>query len=97
MITHPRADQLAKAVSDWIDQIRPSLDPRHAFLARVAVNALATVERELSLGVDFEAAATKRLSALLKRQGGHGPGPGRGNAAPRRQRRRSASAGPRAP
>jgi hypothetical protein len=71
MITHPRADQLAKAVSDWIDQVRPSLDPRNAFLARVAVNALATLERELALGGEFEVAATRRLAKLLKRQGSH--------------------------
>jgi hypothetical protein len=71
MITHPRADQLALAVSNWIEQIRPGLDPRNAFLAKVAINALSTVERELSLGIAFEAAATRRLAALLKRKGGH--------------------------
>jgi hypothetical protein len=71
MITHPSADQLASAVSGWIDQIRPSLDPRNAFLARVAINALSTVERELSLGPAHEAADTRRLAALLKRKGGH--------------------------
>lgn len=71
MITHPRADQLASAVSTWIEQIRPGLDPRNAFLAKVAMNALATVERELSLGLASEAADTRRMAALLKRKGGH--------------------------
>ena len=71
MITHPSADQLASAVSSWIDQIRPTLDPRNAFLAKVAMNALAAVERELALGPAHEAAATRRMAALLKRKGGH--------------------------
>ena len=71
MITHPRADQLTQAVANWIEQIRPDLDPRNAFLAKVAVNALSTVERELSLGPAFEASATRRLAALLKHKGGH--------------------------
>lgn len=71
MITHPRADQLALAVSNWIEQVRPTLDPRNAFLAKVAINALSTVQRELSLGLDFEAASARRLSAVLKRTGGH--------------------------
>lgn len=71
MITHPSADQLASAVSSWIDQIRPGLDPRNAFLAKVAMNALATVERELALGPAHEAAAARRMAVLLKRKGGH--------------------------
>ena len=48
MISHPRTEELAEAVAAWIDQIRPSLDPRNAFLARVAANAMATVYRELT-------------------------------------------------
>ena len=71
MISHPRADQLVKAVADWIEQVRPGLDARNAFLARVAMNALATVEREVALGPEFEAAAARRLSALLKSKGSH--------------------------
>jgi hypothetical protein len=71
LITHPRADQLAKAVADWIEQVRPGLDPRNAFLAKVAMNALATVERELALGPAFEAAATRRLATVLKRKGSY--------------------------
>jgi hypothetical protein len=71
MITHPTADQLTKAVADWIEQVRPALDPRNAFLAKVAMNALAAVERELALGPAAEVAATRRLATLLKRKGGH--------------------------
>ena len=48
MITHPRTEELAESVRLWIDEIRPSLDPRNAFLARVAANALATIGRELT-------------------------------------------------
>ena len=40
MITHPKTEELARAVAGWIDELRPSLDPRNAFLARVAVNVL---------------------------------------------------------
>ncbi|WP_372786207.1 DUF6285 domain-containing protein [Phenylobacterium sp.] len=69
MITHPRTEELAEAVAAWIDQIRPSLDPRNAFLARVAANALATVGRELTLGPAAEAAAVARMSEVLGRDG----------------------------
>lgn len=68
MITHPRTEELAQAVGGWIDQIRPSLDPRNAFLARVAANAMATIGRELTLGPAAEAQAVARMSELL----GHG-------------------------
>lgn len=68
MITHPRTEELVQAVALWIDQIRPSLDPRNAFLARVAVNVLSVVERELTLGPAAEARAVEAMTALL----GHG-------------------------
>ena len=68
MITHPRAEELTQAVSRWIDQVRPSLDPRNAFLARVAVNILGVVARQQQLGPAAEAAAVARFTTLL----GHG-------------------------
>ena len=68
MITHPKPEELTEAVRRWIEEIRPSLDPRNAFLARVAANALAAVTRELTLGPQAEAAAVERLESLL----GHG-------------------------
>lgn len=67
MITHPKAEELTEAVARWIDQIRPSLDPRNAFLARVAANALATVGREVASGRAAERAATERISGVLGR------------------------------
>ena len=70
MITHPKADELAEAVARWIDGIRPSLDPRNAFLARVAANALGAISRELQLGPAAEAAATERFVRLLDHRGG---------------------------
>jgi hypothetical protein len=68
VITHPRTEELAEAVAGWIDQIRPSLDPRNAFLARVAANAMATIGRELTLGP----AATARAVAVMSELLGHG-------------------------
>lgn len=68
MITHPRTEELVQAVAIWIDQIRPQLDPREAFLARVAVNVLSVVERELTLGPAADARARAALADLL----GHG-------------------------
>ena len=69
MITHPRADELAVAVARWIDEVRPALDPRNAFLARVAVNMLGVIGRELTLGPVAQAAATERLTVLLDYRG----------------------------
>jgi hypothetical protein len=69
VITHPKAEELTEAVAAWIEQIRPSLDPRNAFLARVAANALAAVTRELKQGPAAEAAAVERMAALLGRSG----------------------------
>lgn len=68
MITHPKPEELAEAVGRWIDEIRPQLDPRNQFLARVAANAIAAVARELRLGDEAKAAAVQRLEPIL----GHG-------------------------
>jgi hypothetical protein len=68
VISHPKPEELTQAVARWIEEIRPGLDPRNQFLARVAANALAAVTRELTLGPQAEAAAVERLEELL----GHG-------------------------
>jgi Domain of unknown function (DUF6285) len=69
VITHPRAQELAAAVARWIDELRPDLDPRNAFLARVSSNVLGVIGRELTLGPAAQAAATERLTLLLDHQG----------------------------
>ncbi|HEX7886441.1 MAG TPA: DUF6285 domain-containing protein [Phenylobacterium sp.] len=69
MITHPRTEELVEAVALWIAQIRPSLDPRNAFLARVAANALATVRREIADGPAAEAEAVARMGEVLGHAG----------------------------
>lgn len=71
MTTHPRADELTEAVARWIEQIRPSLDSRNAFLARVAANALGVVTRELQLGEPAEQAAARRLGEVLGHPGAY--------------------------
>uniref|UniRef100_UPI0037C96303 DUF6285 domain-containing protein n=1 Tax=Phenylobacterium sp. TaxID=1871053 RepID=UPI0037C96303 len=73
MITHPTANELVASVALWLEQIRPTLDPRNAFLARVAGNALATVGRELADGAaaEAEAEAVSLMSGLLGRSGTH--------------------------
>lgn len=70
MITHPTASELIEAVIRFIeDRAAPQLKDRDAFLARVAVNALNTVRREIEQGPAAEAAATERLKAILGRDG----------------------------
>jgi hypothetical protein len=70
MITSPTSLELIDAVIGFIEQrAAPQLKDRDAFLARVAVNALAAVRREIELGPDAEAAATERLRVLLGHDG----------------------------
>ena len=71
MITHPRTEELVEAVARWIEQIRPTLDSRNAFLARVAANALATVRRELVDGPAAEAEAVARMATVLGHAGSY--------------------------
>jgi hypothetical protein len=71
VITHPKTEELAQAVALWIDQIRPSLDARNAFLARVAVNVLGVVGRELAQGPAAEARAAGLMADLLGHEGRH--------------------------
>ena len=70
MITHPRTEELAQAVARWVDELRPDLDPRNAFLARVSANVLGVIGRELTLGPAAQAAAIERLTVLLDYRGG---------------------------
>jgi hypothetical protein len=70
VITHPKTEELAKAVAGWIDEIRPGLDPRNAFLARVAVNVLGVIGRELTQGPDAEARAVAGMGEVLGHAGG---------------------------
>ncbi|KRA65007.1 protein kinase [Caulobacter sp. Root655] len=67
MITHPTAGELAEALSAFDDA--PAGDARTAFLARVADNARATLEREAALGPAAEAEAVARLRGLLGLEG----------------------------
>ena len=69
MISHPRTEELVESVRLWIDEIRPTLDPRNAFLARVAANAMATVYRELTVGPAADAEAIARMGQVLGRTG----------------------------
>jgi hypothetical protein len=69
LITHPKTEELVQSVALWIEQIRPSLDPRNAFLGRVAANALATVGRELAQGPLAEAEAVRLMGEVLDREG----------------------------
>jgi hypothetical protein len=72
VISHPRTEELAESVRLWIDEIRPTLDPRNAFLARVAANAMATIARELTQGPAAEAEAVARMSEVLGHAGTYG-------------------------
>lgn len=69
MITHPTAVELVDVVARWIDKVRPELNGRDAFMARVAVNALGIVSRELAAGRANEAAAAARFAELLGHDG----------------------------
>jgi len=67
----PSAAQLVAAVRDFLERVaQPELSGHSAFHARVAANALAIVERELSLAAGQDAAERERLRGLL---GGDGP------------------------
>jgi hypothetical protein len=67
VITHPTAAELTQALAAV--EAGPPGDARAAFIARVADNARATLEREAALGPAAEAAALERLRALLGEDG----------------------------
>lgn len=61
----PTAAELVEAVREWVDtDVRSATSGRVAFHARVAVNALAMVERELALGDGHRRAHQAGLTAL---------------------------------
>ena len=65
MITCPTALELQTAVDAFDRQADGPADARGAFLARVADNARALLQREQALGEAGEAAECSRLAALL--------------------------------
>jgi hypothetical protein len=72
MREQPTAAELIDAVSEFIARdLAPTLTGRLAFHARVAVNVLAIVRRELLQGPDADRGDAGRLAALL----GHGGDP----------------------
>ena len=61
----PSAAELVEAVREWLERdVLTSTDGRLKFHTRVAVNVLAMVERELSLGGQHAADHTARLTSL---------------------------------
>jgi hypothetical protein len=70
MYDPPSLAELVGVVRDFLEsQAMPKLEGRTAFHARVAVNALAIVERQLLLAPEAEQAERERLRALLGRDG----------------------------
>ncbi len=62
----PHAAELLEAVREFIERdVQSATDERLAFHARVAVNALSIVERELVLGASIDEPALQRLADLL--------------------------------
>ena len=61
----PTAEQLVESVREWLERdVMTSTSGRLQFHARVAVNVLAIVERELQVGVQQAAAHAERLATL---------------------------------
>ena len=70
MMDQPSALEIITAVREFIDKHAiPQLTGRTAFHARVAVNALAIVARELDQGPSANARELDSLRALLKSDG----------------------------
>jgi hypothetical protein len=66
MHNRPQAGELLEAVRDFLEQkALPELRGRNAFHARVAVNALDILRRELDLGAAAADAERQRLQDLL--------------------------------
>jgi hypothetical protein len=66
----PTAGELVAAVKEYLERdVMPATEGRVAFHARVAVNVLGMVERELALGAVQDAEEHDRLVALLGRDG----------------------------
>ncbi|ENZ83870.1 MULTISPECIES: DUF6285 domain-containing protein [Caulobacter] len=69
MIRHPTAAELTTAVAAFDEETAAPGDARHAFLARVADNARAILEREARDGERIETEARARLEGLLAETG----------------------------
>ena len=70
MITQPTSIELIESVIKFIEErAAPQLKDRDAFHARVAVNALAAIKREIAGGQAAEDAQTARMVALLGHDG----------------------------
>jgi hypothetical protein len=66
VIESPSAAEILGGISHFIEtRVRPQLSGHDAYIARVAVTALAIVRRELEQGQAAEAAAVARLRSLL--------------------------------
>jgi hypothetical protein len=66
----PSAGELVAAVKEFLERdVMPANDGRVGFHARVAVNVLGMVERELALGAAQDVEEHDRLVALLGRDG----------------------------
>ena len=70
MITHPTSIELLESVVRFIEErAAPNLKDRDAFHARVAVNALNAIKREIAAGQPAEDAQLERLRDLLGHDG----------------------------
>lgn len=70
MREQPTATQLIQAVADFLrNDALPKLEGLTAFHARVAVNVLETVKRELEMGPAADAAELAGLKTLLRQDG----------------------------
>ena len=70
MYDRPTLTELVASVRDFIERTAaPKLEGHAAFHARVAVNVLGIVERQLQLGPTAEADELARLRVLLGRDG----------------------------
>jgi hypothetical protein len=66
----PSAADLVTAVREFLERdVMPATEGRVQFHARVAVNVLTTVARELELGEQFAADERRRASAVLGHDG----------------------------
>lgn len=66
----PTAAELLEAVREFLEaEVTPGLAGHTGFHARVALNVIAMVERELTLGPDLDRAEAERLRALLDAEG----------------------------
>lgn len=70
MISQPTSIELLESVIKFIEErAAPQLKDRDAFHARVAVNALAAIKREIAGGQAAEEAQVARMAALLGHDG----------------------------